>query len=228
MTVRRERVTVRRERVTARHREGDVRAGAVKGARAGDDTAGMVRREGDQASGTPEAEVLRDEPLLAGGPAGRCAAAVRRELAELPLPALRRRRDLLAAELRRVQHWNRLVRARRDLLVATACGPEELAVPVEAAAHGGPLEVHLAAGAPLDGALPPALSGDADVRLLDPGAGLRALVLLERPAGSGDLPARLQELTAAQRRLEEYAAALEAERGAAAEVLAERLELLLG
>ncbi|WP_432524190.1 hypothetical protein [Kineococcus sp. SYSU DK006] len=187
----------------------------------------MVRRDGDRASGTPEAELLRDGPLLAGGPAARSAAAVRRELAELPLPALRRRRDLLAAELRRVQHWSRLVRARRDLLVAAACGPEELAVPVEAAAHGGPLEVHLAAGAPLDGALPPALSDDVDVQQLDPGAGLRALVLLERPAGGG-LPEQLQELTAAQRRLEEYAAALEAERGAATQVLAERLELLLG
>ncbi|MEW1956488.1 hypothetical protein [Kineococcus sp. NPDC059986] len=139
-----------------------------------------------------------------------CRQGVRVELAELPLPALRRRRGLLQEEVRRVQHWYRLVRARRDLLVATACGPEELHVPVEAATHGGPLEHHLD---PVEDAL-------------DPGQGLRGLLLLDRPIRGGGLPEQLHELADAQIRLTEYENALLAELAVATDVLAERCRTL--
>ncbi|MEZ0165450.1 hypothetical protein AB2L27_11835 [Kineococcus sp. LSe6-4] len=156
------------------------------------------------------------EPVLAGvldaADALSCARTVRVELSELPLPSLRRRRGLLQEELRRVQHWHRLVRARRDLLVATACGPEDLHVPVEAATHGGPLEHHLH----------PAEVG------LDPADGLRGLLLLDRPIRGGVLPEQLRELSGAQIRLTEYENALLAELAVATDVLAERCRALFG
>ncbi|MEZ0492351.1 hypothetical protein AB2L28_08875 [Kineococcus sp. TBRC 1896] len=158
----------------------------------------------------------RLEPVLSGVLAAAdelsCRQAVRVELAELPLPALRRRRSLLQGEVRRVQHWYRLVRARRDLLVATACGPEELHVPLEAATHGGPLEHHL----------DPALDA------LDPAGGLRGLLLLDRPIRGGGLPEQLHELADAQIRLTDYEDALLAELAVATDVLAERCRVLLG
>jgi len=150
-----------------------------------------------------------------------CRNGVRVELAELPLPALRRRRVLLQEELRRVQHWHRLVRARRDLLVATACGPDDLHVPVEAASHGGPLEHHLDAGG-ADGWSAP------DEHALDPAHGLRGLLLLDRPIRGGGLPEQLHELTDAQTRLDAYGTALLEELAVATDVLAERARLLLG
>ncbi|WP_432513804.1 hypothetical protein [Kineococcus sp. SYSU DK001] len=154
------------------------------------------------------------EPVLSGVLAAAddlsCRQAVRVELAELPLPALRRRRSLLHEEVRRVQHWHRLVRARRDLLVATACGPEALHVPVEAATLGGPLEHHLEPAAP--GA--------------DPAEGLRGLLLLDRPIRGGGLPDQLEELSGAQQRLSEYERALLAELAVATDVLAERCRAL--
>ncbi|ABS01913.1 hypothetical protein FHR75_001731 [Kineococcus radiotolerans] len=161
-------------------------------------------------------EVLEDADAL------RCGNAVRVELAELPLPALRRRRGLLQDELRRVQHWTRLVRARLDLVVATACGPEELQVPVEAACHGGPLDRLLGGAGPGEALLPDALVE----RALDPGHGLRGLLVLERPAGSADLQEQLRELSGAQRRLAGYEAALLAELAVATDVLAERCRAL--
>jgi hypothetical protein len=187
----------------------------------------MTRYDGDPDS-APEADLLEAflRPVLAGvledADALRCGHAVRVELAELPLPALRRRRGLLQEELRRVQHWARLVRARLDLLVATACGPEELLVPVEAASHGGPLDQLLSGTTPGDTLLPDALVEHA----LDPGHGLRGLLVLERPAGSADLDEQLRELAAAQRRLAAYDEALLAELAVATDVLAERCRAL--
>ena len=158
----------------------------------------------------------RLEPVLSGvleaADELSCRQAVRVELAELPLPALRRRRALLQEEVRRVQHWYRLVRARRDLLVATACGPEDLHVPVEAAALGGPLEHHL----------------DPVEEALDPARGLRGLLLLDRPIRGGGLPEQLHELSDAQIRLTEYENALLAELAVATDVLAERCRALFG
>ncbi|GAA0318770.1 hypothetical protein [Kineococcus aurantiacus] len=157
-----------------------------------------------------------------------CRRAVRVELAELPLPALRRRRALLQEEVRRVQHWHRLVRARRDLLVATACGPEELQVPVEAASHGGPLDQHLDhPGHPLEQHLERRIDLDAGTgRSLDPARGLRGLLLLDRPIRGGGLPDQLQELSGAQQRLAGYEDALLAELAVATDVLAERCRAL--
>lgn len=165
---------------------------------------------------SPEALDGRLEPVLSGvleaADELSCRRAVRVELSELPLPALRRRRALLQEEVRRVQHWHRLVRARRDLLVATACGPEELHVPIEAATHGGPLEHHLE---PAEDAL-------------DPAEGLRGLLLLDRPIRGGGLPEQLQELSDAQIRLTEYENALLAELAVATDVLAERCRAVFG
>jgi uncharacterized caspase-like protein len=185
----------------------------------------MTRHDADP-GGTPETDLLEAAlspvltEVLEDADALRCGNAVRVELAELPLPALRRRRGLLQDELRRVQHWTRLVRARLDLLVATACGPEELHVPVEAAAHGGPLDRLLGGARPGEALLPDALVER------DPGHGLRGLVVLERPAGSADLDEQLRELSAAQRRLAAYDAALLAELAVATDVLAERCRSL--
>lgn len=163
-------------------------------------------------------------PVLSGvledADALRCRNAVRVELAELPLPALRRRRGLLQEELRRVQHWSRLVRARLDLLVATACGPEELHVPLEAAAHGGPLDQLLSGTTAGDTPLPDVTG------VLDPSHGLRGLLVLERPLGSPGLNEQLQELSFAQQRLADYDAALLAELAVATDVLAERARTL--
>lgn len=144
-----------------------------------------------------------------------CRQVVRVELAELPLPALRRRRAVLQEEVRRVQHWHRLVRARRDLLVATACGPEELQVPLEAAGHGAPLGTLLDVDA-------------LTVHSLDPAHGLRGLLLLDRPIRGGGLPDQLQELSGALSRLSGYEDALLAELAVATDVLAERCRTLFG
>jgi len=185
-----------------------------------------MQHDGDPNS-TSEADTLEAflRPVLTGvledADALRCRNAVRIELAELPLPALRRRRGLLQEELRRVQHWTRLVRARLDLLVATACGPEELHVPVEAAAHGGPLDQLLSGTTPGDTLVPGAL----EEHSLDPGHGLRGLLLLERTQGR-DLNEQLQELAGAQHRLADYDAALLAELAVATDVLAERCRAL--
>ncbi|MFD0482034.1 hypothetical protein ACFQ46_05435 [Kineococcus sp. GCM10028916] len=160
--------------------------------------------------------VLEDADAL------RCRNAVRVELAELPLPALRRRRGLLQEELRRVQHWSRLVRARLDLLVASACGPEELHVPLEAAAHGGPLD-QLLSGTTAGDTLLPDVTG---VHALDPAHGLRGLLVLERPLGAPGLNEQLQELSFAQQRLADYDTALLAELAVATDVLAERARTL--
>lgn len=182
-----------------------------------------MQHDGDPAR-TSEADLLEAflRPVLSGvledADALRCRNAVRIELAELPLPALRRRRGLLQEELRRVQHWNRLLRARLDLLVASACGPEELHVPVEAAAHGGPLDQLLSGTTPGDTLLPDVT----DEHALDPGHDLRRLLVLERTSSSPDLNEQLQELSGAQRRLAEYDAALLAELAVATDVLAER------
>jgi hypothetical protein len=182
-----------------------------------------MQRDGNP-NPTSETDLLEAflRPVLTGvledADASRCRDAVRLELEELPLPALRRRRVLLQEELRRVQHWARLVRARLDLLVASACGPEELHVPVEAAAHGGPLDQLLSGTTPGDTLLPDA----ADEHALDPGHGLRGLLVLERTATSPDLNDQLRELSAAQRRLADYDAALLAELAVATDVLAER------
>ncbi|WP_432561475.1 hypothetical protein [Kineococcus sp. SYSU DK003] len=160
------------------------------------------------------------EPAGAGNaPSGREAALV--ELFELPLPALRRRRALLQEEARRVQHWRRLVRARRDLLVAVACGPEDLHVPVEAASSGGPLELHLGAGR-RDWTDPPA------DHALDPARGLRGLLVPDRRAGNGDLSGQLHELSAAERRLAGYGDAVLDELAVATDVLTERCRAVLG
>lgn len=143
---------------------------------------------------------------------------IHRELLELPLPALRRRREKLAAEVRRVRHWARLVRARRDLLVAGAVDLEDLAVPVEAGTHGGPLETLLG----VRDLMCVPLQGD-----LDPGHGLRAVVMVAAPA-SPPLQDQLCELSAAERRLTAYDAALDAELALATEVFLERCTALFG
>lgn len=207
----------------------------------------MQRHDGEPVdqSSAPEGDVLETfAPVLSGvldaADSLTCRIAVRVELAELPLPALRRRRSLLHEELRRTQHWNRLVRARRDLLVAVVCGgPEELHVPVEAASHGGPLEIHLDGGrasSPSAAELPAGLPAGFPVDLpagpgahaLDPAHGLRGLLLLDRPIRGGGLPEQLQELSRAQQRLSDYADALLAELAVATDVLAERCRTLFG
>ncbi|NAZ88273.1 hypothetical protein GTR00_19585, partial [Kineococcus sp. T90] len=137
-----------------------------------------------------------------GRPGG--SAEVQRELQELPLLALRRRRELLLGELRRAGHWARLVRARRDLLVAATVGADALEVPVEAGAHGGPLEAHLAAHVPA-----PA-PGDALPPVADPNDVLRGLVLTAGPGASAGAVEQLRALGVAARRLGAYCDALEA------------------
>ncbi|WP_432571221.1 hypothetical protein [Kineococcus sp. SYSU DK005] len=144
------------------------------------------------------------------------AAEADRELQELPLLALRRRRELLLGELRRAGHWARLVRARRDLLVAATVGADALEVPVEAGAHGGPLEAHLAAHVPVPapGAALPAVADPNDV--------LRGLVLTAGPGASAGDVEQLRALGTAARRLGAYADALEAELELVTEVLLQR------
>jgi len=189
--------------VTHRLREGDAARADVKHPPAGDDTLGMEAIEG---------------PLAPTGGAGVSVqereSAVLVELHELPLPALRRRHELLEAELRRVAYWQRLLRARHDLLVAGTVLPDELSVPLEAAAHEGPLEQHLDAEAGVAGAV------------TGPGHLLRTLVLPARAGAEG--PSRLAELQDAEGRLAAYARAVGAERGLAAQVLAERRGVLFG
>ncbi|MCI2239548.1 hypothetical protein MN205_13750 [Kineococcus sp. TRM81007] len=133
------------------------------------------------------------------------AHLVDHELQELPLLALRRRRELLLEEVRRAGHWSRLLRARRDLLVAAAVGAEALEVPVEAGAHGGPLEAHLAAHLP-----PPSPPGSLPA-VADPNDVLRGLVLTAGAGAGGDLAGQLRALAAAARRLGAYEDALEEE-----------------
>ena len=152
---------------------------------------------------------------LVESPHGRALAwPVLVELHELPLPALRRRHDLLEAELRRVRYWQRLLQARRDLLAAGTVPPDELAVPLEAAAHEGPLERHLGA-AGTDAGAPTA-----------PGHVLRALVL--PGSASDDAPSRLLALHDAGGRLAAYAAAVATEHALTVQVLAERRGVLFG
>ncbi|MFB9377634.1 hypothetical protein ACFFKU_13800 [Kineococcus gynurae] len=129
----------------------------------------------------------------------------RAELAALTPAQLRRRRELLGAELRALGQWRRLLRARRELLVATVVVPAPLLVPVEAAAEDGPLERHLD-----DLAL--SLGGPAL-----PGEGLADLVYCA-PGPQGVAPA-LAALVDAERRLAAYAEAVAAELETATEVL---------
>lgn len=204
----------------------------------GDDTSRMVGRDGD--AGTVEQDGVR---IGARGPAGARGWAcdrVQRELQELPMPALRRRRELLSAEVRRAGHWARLVRARRDLLVAVAVDVEDLAVPVEAGVAGGPLEVLLGVGdllaAPAVDTVPSAaVSPLGAAGLVDPGHDLRGLVLSARgdravPGDSVAVPlvGQLQDLAAAARRLAEYEEALSAELALATDVFLERCAALFG
>jgi len=209
---------------------GDVRRPTVKTPRRWDDTPRMVGRDGD--AGTVEQDGVRIGARGLPGASARADAAapddrVHRELQELPLPALRRRRELLTAEVRRARHWARLVRARRDLLVATVVDLEDLAVPVEAGAAGGPLEVLLGVGDLLGaGAW---AGGD----VVDPGHELRGLCLVTPStapgrAGTAPLSEQLAELATADRRLDEYAAALAAELALATEVFVQRCTVLLG
>jgi hypothetical protein len=187
----------------------------------------MDRQNGEAIEHTHDGDVLQTSlvPVLSGVLEAADELAprfgVRVELAELPLPALRRRRVLLQEELRRVQHWHRLVRARRDLLVAVACGPDDLHVPVEAATHGGPLEHHLDADSRSGWNVP-------DDHALDPAHGLRGLLLLDEPVHGGGLPDQLHDLTSAQQRLDAYGTALLEELAVATDVLAERARTLLG
>jgi len=189
--------------VKPRLREGDAAAADVKAPAAGDDTLGMeaiggpVVRTGGAAVSVDE----RDGAVLV-------------ELHELPLPALRRRHELLEAELRRVAYWQRLLRARHDLLVAGTVLPDELSVPLEAAAHAGPLEQHLDAEAGAAGAV------------TVPGHLLRLLVVPGR--ASTETSSRLAELADAEGRLAAYAQAVGAERTLAAQVLAGRRGVLFG
>ncbi|WP_337062206.1 hypothetical protein [Kineococcus sp. G2] len=147
------------------------------------------------------------------------ASLVDHELQELPLLALRRRRELLLEEVRRAGHWSRLLRARRDLLVAATVGTDALEVPVEAGAHGGPLEAHLAAH------LPPPSPAGALPAVADPNDVLRGLVL----AGDsgGDLAGQLRALATAARRLGAYEDALEQELELVTEVLLRRYRHLV-
>ena len=217
------------------HREGDERPRHVKGPPRGDDTAVMMHGDDTVGSavggdGSRTAGVLDEAPCPASSAD---AVRVQRELHELPLPALRRRRRLLAEELVRVEHWSRLVRARRDLLVATAVRPEDLTVPVEAGACGGPLEHHFSAAPPggalaAVGAAAEALLPVLTVGTADPGHALRGLVLDAAATGSGELPEHLHELAAAGRRLDAYEDALTAELALATDVLLERYEALFG
>ncbi|WP_432484246.1 hypothetical protein [Kineococcus esterisolvens] len=224
-------------------RAGDARTAGVKAGRAPDDTRPMPGRDGsplDPTTATATAAApapggdlpgrlpgalpgaLHD--LLAGALADvpdtepRDAALVDHELQELPLLALRRRRELLLEELRRAGHWSRLVRARRDLLVAAAVGAEALEVPVEAGAHGGPLEAHLAAH------LPAAASG---LPVADPNHLLRGLVLPGGGSASGEVVDQLHALAAAARRLGAYEDALEAELELVTDVLLRRYRALV-
>ncbi|WP_369052665.1 hypothetical protein [Kineococcus terrestris] len=141
------------------------------------------------------------------GAARRAVRVARAELDALPLPLLRRRRDLLTDEVRRVGHWARLVRARRDLLVAGVVELEDLRVPVEAAAAGGPVERWLAArGGPL----------------ADPGAGLRALAGVRPAEADGRSSEELAQVSRTLRLLEDYGAALEEELAVVAQALGAR------
>ena len=136
----------------------------------------------------------------------------RRELEELSLPSLRTRRRTLLAEADSVAQWRRLVRARRELVLAVAVGVTDLGVPLEAASAGGPLDVHAAADLAAHG-------------LTEPGHGLRELVL-DRPGGRawpvGQLEGELRRLEEAQRRLAAYERALRAELAEAGTVLGVR------
>jgi hypothetical protein len=189
--------------VKPRLREGDAARADVKLAAGGDDTLGMEAIEGPRARTSAAGAAVRERE-----------SAVLVELHELPLPALRRRHGLLEAELRRVAYWQRLLRARHDLLVAGTVAPDELSVPLEAAAHDGPLEQHLDAEAGSPGAV------------TAPGHLLRTLVLPGRPGA--EAPSGLAELQDAQGRLAAYAHALGAERALAVQVLAERRGVLFG
>jgi len=210
---------------------GDVRGRTVKTPRRRDDTSRMLGRDGD--AGTVEQDGVRLDARGLPGASARAETTalddrVHRELQELPLPALRRRRELLTAEVRRAQHWTRLVRARRDLLVATVVELEDLAVPVEAGAAGGPLEVLLGVGDLLGGAAwsgPVREGGD----VVDPGHDLRGLCLTAPVrTGTGSSSEQLEELSAAERRLADYGSALAAELALATEVFVQRCTLLLG
>ncbi len=221
-------------------RAGDARVRTVKARTARDDTTPMPGADGHQpdpttastTAGAAAGALLPEEPsaddlpgalhdLLAevagADTAPRDAGAVDRELRELPLPALRRRRELLLEEVRRAGQWTRLVRARRDLLVAATVGTDALEVPLEAGSHGGPLEAHLAAQAPAAGG--PALG--------DPDQLLRGLVLPAGRAGSGGIAGGLRSLAAAARRLGAYEDALEAELELVTEALLRRYRELV-
>ncbi|WP_432535278.1 hypothetical protein [Kineococcus arenarius] len=163
-------------------------------------------------------DLLADVPGAGAAPLD--AAAVDRELQELPLPALRRRRELLLEEVRRAGHWARLVRARRDLLVAATVGADALAVPVEAGSHGGPLEAHLAAQLPASAAGVPA-------PVCDPNRLLRGLVLPAGRPGAGGTAGELRSLADAARRLGAYEDALEDELELVTEVLLRRYRELV-
>jgi hypothetical protein len=202
--------------VTRRLRAGDAAPADVKRRPARDDTLGM------EAIGGPLTRTSG-----AGVPVQERESAALVELQELPLPALCRRHELLEAELRRAAYWQRLLRARHDLLVAGTVLPDELSVPLEAAAHEGPLEQHLDAEAGACGqheraqeVTGPGAAG----AVTGPGHLLRALVL---PAGA-EAPSRLAELQDAEVRLAAYARAVAAERALAAQVLTERRGFLLG
>ncbi|GAB7191723.1 hypothetical protein NUM3379_24310 [Kineococcus sp. NUM-3379] len=140
------------------------------------------------------------------------ARSPRRELEELSLPSLRARRCALLAEADGAARWQRLVRARQDVVLALATGLEDLSVPLEAACAGGPLDVHAAAD----------LAGHG---LTEPGHGLRSLLLAGAPAGTappGGLEVELSRLREARRRLAGYEGALRAELAVVTDVLAER------
>ncbi|WP_432547979.1 hypothetical protein [Kineococcus sp. SYSU DK004] len=162
------------------------------------------------ASAEPRSATVAGPAGRTGGGVGAARRAVRvarAELDALPLPLLRRRRDLLGDEVRRVGHWARLVRARRDLLVAGVVELEDLRVPVEAAAGGGPVERWLAArGGPL----------------ADPGAGLRALVGVRPAEADGRSSEELARASRTLRLLEDYGAALEEELAVVAQALGAR------
>ncbi|WP_104434181.1 hypothetical protein [Kineococcus xinjiangensis] len=156
--------------------------------------------------------IARADAQVPRGPAGEAAAreSVRLELRQLALPALRSRRRALLAEAESTAHWLRLVRARRDLVLAFVTGVDELRVPLEAASDGGPLDLHAVADLAAHG-------------LTEPSAGLRDLVLpgLAADPGPGAVEQALRRLTAAQRRLGDYERALREELAAATEVLVE-------
>ena len=136
----------------------------------------------------------------------------RLELQELSLPGLRARRGALLAQAEDAARWQRLVRARQDVVLALATGLEDLCVPLEAACAGGPLDVHAAAD----------LAGHG---LTEPGHGLRGLLLAGDRAGTvppGGLEAELLRLQEARRRLAGYERALRAELAVVTDVLAQR------